>query len=130
MFIFTYWMLSGKMLGFKQIKMWQNLMGYNSWLATWTYLFKLYYNLTCLCHNSMRVQNLVIPLTFISNIVQVVRGMFWTVLVLFEAQLLLNSYMKLHDTWAFRTHNSDSLIFQRISTHSNSESCSYIEYRI
>lgn len=38
--------------------------------------------------------------------------MFWTVLVLFEAQLLLNSYMKLHDTWAFRTHNSDSLIFQ------------------
>lgn len=78
----------------------------------------------------MRVQNLVIPLTFISNIVQVVRGMFWTVLVLFEAQLLLNGYMKLHDTWAFRTHNSDSLIFQRISTHSNSESCSYIEYRI
>lgn len=57
-------------------------------------------------------------------------GLFWTVLVLFEAQLLLNSYMKLHDTWAFRTHNSDSLIFQRISTHSNSESCSYIEYRI
>lgn len=42
----------------------------------------------------MRVQNLVIPLTFISNIVQVARGMFWTVLVLFEAQLLLN-YMTL-----------------------------------
>lgn len=69
----------------------------------------------------MRVQNLVIPLTFISNIVQVVRGMFWTVLVLFEAQLLLNSYMKLHDTWAFRIKEFRPIQTRRVAHILNTE---------